>query len=390
MPMTHTRTFPSVLQSARFCCFSCLRSYWLFTSDVYIYDGVKLELHAESGTTGMRLKSDSKVIELRAHGGWLSLLNTELSSWDVDEADYASNYSAPRSYVTAISEVLETPPQTCVGHAKNDAGEARFDSDVEPRAAPSAQHTRFFSLQTYARQQVRGFCVDLSNEDLFDRVNVRGNIRFSDIHHNYFGMYTYGHQDGLWEYNLMHENAKYGFDPHDDSDNLRIHNNIVWDNGDHGIIASKRCNHVSIQNNVVYDNTNAGIMLHRSSDYATVRNNTVSGSGDACIAIFESMDGIYMYEGSDLPYVSDGLPSYNLIANNIIDTATEGIKMGNTVGNEFMGNVITNTADLRFRNSSGVIWKDNDIPVGVDIDPEGSCFTSDSDIAQLGEEAIVC
>ncbi|CAN0502414.1 unnamed protein product, partial [Ectocarpus sp. 12 AP-2014] len=217
------------------------------------------------------------------------------------------------------------------------------------------------------------------------------------------------------------------FDPHDDSDNLRIHNNVVWDNGDHGIIASKRCNDVSIQNNVVYDNANAGIMLHRSSDHAIVRNNTVSGSGDACIAIFESMEGdynnnkctdnkygfrwsvgashnkiydnevydsqqygIYMYEGSDLPYVSDGLPSYNIIANNIIDTATEGIKMGDTVGNEFTGNVITNTADLRFRNSSEVIWKDNDIPVGVDIDPEGSCFTSDSDIAQLGEEAIVC
>lgn len=46
-----------------------------------------------------------------------------------------------------------------------------------------------------------------------------------------------------------------------------------------------------------------------------------------------------MYEGSDEPYVTDGLPSYNIIANNIIDTATEGIKMGNTVGNEFTGNV---------------------------------------------------
>lgn len=46
-----------------------------------------------------------------------------------------------------------------------------------------------------------------------------------------------------------------------------------------------------------------------------------------------------MYKGSDLPYVTDGLPSYNVIANNIIDTATEGIKIGDTVGNEFTGNV---------------------------------------------------
>ncbi|CAM9266103.1 unnamed protein product, partial [Hapterophycus canaliculatus] len=104
--------------------------YWIFTSDVYIYDQVKLELHAESGCTGMRLKSDTKIVELRAHGGWLSLLNTELSSWDENEADYATNYSAPRSYVTAISEVMDDPPQTCIGHAKNDAGEARFDSEL--------------------------------------------------------------------------------------------------------------------------------------------------------------------------------------------------------------------------------------------------------------------
>lgn len=52
-----------------------------------------------------------------------------------------------------------------------------------------------------------------------------------------------------------------------------------------------------------------------------------------------------MYMGSDDPYVLDGYyytggkPSYNLIANNIIDTAAEGIKIGDTVGNEFTGNV---------------------------------------------------
>lgn len=38
-----------------------------------------------------------------------------------------------------------------------------------------------------------------------------------------------------------------GYDPHDDSDYLTIHDNIVYDNNWHGIIASKRCNNVSIQ-----------------------------------------------------------------------------------------------------------------------------------------------
>lgn len=41
--------------------------------------------------------------------------------------------------------------------------------------------------------QVRGFCKDLSNEYLFDSVNVRGDIRFSDLHHNYFGMWVHKH-----------------------------------------------------------------------------------------------------------------------------------------------------------------------------------------------------
>lgn len=41
---------------------------------------------------------------------------------------------------------------------------------------------------TLGSGQVRGFCKDLSNPEVFDRVNVRGDIRFSDIHHHWFGL----------------------------------------------------------------------------------------------------------------------------------------------------------------------------------------------------------
>ena len=44
-------------------CYVCARQrYWIFTSDVYIYDGVKLELHADSGTTVRTL-----LLVLKAH-----------------------------------------------------------------------------------------------------------------------------------------------------------------------------------------------------------------------------------------------------------------------------------------------------------------------------------
>lgn len=80
-----------------------------------------------------------------------------------------------------------------------------------------------------------------------------------------------GHQQGDWRRNLMHDNIEYGFDPHDDSDFINIHDNEVWGNGNHGIIASKRCDRVSIQNNTVYDGGNAGLFLHRSSDDGIVK-----------------------------------------------------------------------------------------------------------------------
>ena len=109
-------------------------------------------------------------------------------------------------------------------------------------------HPRSISTWTHRySDQVRGFCVNKSNRDVFDHVNVYGNIYDSDIHHNNFGVYTYGHQQGDWRRNKMHNNKGYGFDPHDDSDFLTIHDNEVYDNGYHGIIASKRCNGVSIQ-----------------------------------------------------------------------------------------------------------------------------------------------
>lgn len=54
-------------------------------------------------------------------------------------------------------------------------------------------HKAFLArLVISSHDQVRGFCADKSNPEVFDDVNVYGNIYDSDIHHNYFGVYTYG------------------------------------------------------------------------------------------------------------------------------------------------------------------------------------------------------
>ena len=56
----------------------------------------------------------------------------------------------------------------------------------------------------FGRAKVRGFCIDKSNLDLFDRVDVRGNIINCNIHHMWYGMYSYGHIGGVWINNLVH------------------------------------------------------------------------------------------------------------------------------------------------------------------------------------------
>lgn len=58
--------------------------------------------------------------------------------------------------------------------------------------------------------QVRGFCKDKSNPDVFDDVNVYGNIYDSEMHHLNFAVYTYGHQQGDWRRNVVHSNSGYG------------------------------------------------------------------------------------------------------------------------------------------------------------------------------------
>ena len=210
--------------------------------------------------------------------------------------------------------------------------------------------------------QVRGFCKDLSNPDVFETTNVYGDIIGCDIHHNYYGHYSYGQEGGVWINNKMHDNHQYGFDPHDDSDYLTIAGNEVYNNVNHGIIASKRCNNVKIYSNVVRDGGEfaAGIFLHRSSDAAEVYDNTIYNMQDAGIAMLESMDadihdndidgvryGIRMSLGSAGNNVYqntfNSCSDYGLFTYEGSDPPTEGVSDGRPNGNTFDNNQVTNT-----------------------------------------------
>ncbi|CAM9672153.1 unnamed protein product, partial [Discosporangium mesarthrocarpum] len=333
--------------------------------------------------------NDTNWYNLRGHGGNLSFSHTVVTSWDtslsppgprtLDPDDYESRVKG-RSYISCVSE--RAPEQECVGQSQNEMGECRMDIINSEMG-----YLGYYQSESYGLTwKVRGFCtVTKENLNIFDKVNVYGDVMNSDIHHLFYGLYTYGHQGGFWTNNKMRDNWWYGFDPHDDSDYLTIHNNEVYNNGKHGIIASKRCNHVSIQNNHVYNGgeTAAGIFLHRSSDNAIVRGNYIHNMQDACFAVLESFNldiqnnygefckygirfsvgsadnvfkdntldymasyTLYTYFGSDGPDVADndGRPKNNLFEGNIILNSPTGMKIKEGDSNVFKDNIFMDTS----------------------------------------------
>ncbi|CAM9726634.1 unnamed protein product, partial [Ectocarpus sp. 4 AP-2014] len=248
-----------------------LTGVWLVRTSLAVSNGVTMDLKGISAggdCDELKIRSSPTLIHaVRGHGGNLDIYKTLIQSWDENllTAHILADDSTgdePRSYIACSSEVVNENDTCDSGYAREDKGECRMDM-VDSELG----HMGYFASESYGiTWKVRGFCEDMSNPEVFDNVSVYGDITNCDIHHMWYGMYSYGHQGGVWTDSLMHDNYVYGFDPHDDSDYLTIRNNTVWNNKNHGIIASKRCDHVVIQDNTVDTSGGSGIMLHRSCD----------------------------------------------------------------------------------------------------------------------------
>jgi parallel beta-helix repeat protein len=248
---------------------------------------------------------------------------------------------------------------------------------------------------------------------LLDKVDVLSDIQNSRIHHNYFGVYTFGAYRMQWLNNEVDHNVQYGFDPHDDSDHLLIQGNNVHHNGNHGIIASKRCDHLTIRGNTSWANAQNGIMLHRSSDDCLIEQNHCYDNADTGIVItgsarntvrsnilvrnFEAgirldlgsadnqiesnecasntWHGLYLYKGSEEPEPGDdGRPKRNQFGNNLIHhNGKEAINLSDSDDNTFAANqLLANGAQLRFERGFRNRLDGNDIPNDVAVKTLGS------------------
>jgi nitrous oxidase accessory protein NosD len=375
---------------------------WLLRANLVLRDGSSLALHGSAvggDTDELRLLSrnvEDGFVFISAEHGTLDIQRTRIRSWDPDTGGPDTEYATHGRAWIRVRSMLAADGVTPL--------ESRMDireSDI--------------GYLGYAASEAYGLVWKVigSAAGLYDKVQVRGDIFGSRIHHNYFGVYTYGHQDGVWTENEVDHNVQYGFDPHDDSDNLLIADNDVHDNGNHGIIASKRCDHVVIRGNRSWANSGNGIMLHRSSDDAVVEGNEAWLNADSGVALFAvkraavrdnvlldngkagirlSMGvrdsvverneighagryGLYFYRGSDTPEPGDdGRNRGNAFVDNVVHgSGYRPIKMSDSDATTFERNSFRDDAKaFELRRSAGTRFTANEFPADVEVRTEGT------------------
>jgi len=184
-------------------------------------------------------------------------------------------------------------------------------------------------------------------------------IRNNDIHHVYFGLYTFGVGHMIIENNIIRNSAHYGLDPRTGTHDMIIRNNVVYDNNGSGIICSLNCYNILIENNRVHDNAENGIDFSRNMYNSIARNNIV----------YNEPSGIFVSQSHN-----------NQIYNNTISKSRAGINLNSgSSNNKISGNTIDNSisqALLINNGSSGNTFSSNKIigstPAGLKISQDST------------------
>jgi mannuronan 5-epimerase len=383
---------------------------WHLRANLVIEEGAQLALHG-TGIGGdvdqLRLQSNNATnansfVFINADWGSISIRRTSISSWDDAGGGPDIEYGTfGRAFVGVRSKLAAddvTPLESRMDIIDSDIGYLGHDD------------SEAYGLTW----KVIGAHPDPARS-IYDYVNVYGDILNSRLHHNFFGVYTFGHYGGRWATNEVDHNVGYGFDPHDDSDYVVIESNNVHDNGWDGIIASMRCDHLIVRGNVSRSNGQNGIILHRSSSDCVVENNQCLDNGTTGIVLtgdwrcivrsnllvrnFEAglrldlgsadnliegnvcasnvLYGFHLYKGSDTPELNDdGRPKRNRFANNLVqNNGLDGINLADSDDNTFATNAFyANGNTLRFVRGFRNRLDGNDISGGVTIKTFGSPF----------------
>ena len=174
-------------------------------------------------------------------------------------------------------------------------------------------------------------------------------IRNNDIHHVYFGLYTFGVGHMIIENNIIRNSGHYGLDPHTGTHDMIIRNNTVYDNNGSGIICSLNCYGILIENNKVHDNAGDGIDFSRNMFNSIVRNNIVYNEPSGIFVSQSHNNQIYdntISNSGNGIYINSGSTNNKLYYNTMFNSKSHAILITNgSSGNIFTYNkIVSSTA----------------------------------------------
>ncbi len=274
---------------------------WILRANLYVGKHVTLLIDGNQ-VSQLKLKSDDeKYIWIRSQEGNILISDTKVTSWNEKKNAPDENYADGRSFILA----------------KNSGRMDVVRSEIAYLGYPGITKRGGEFGGSY------GLSWKIKNGGFRDSL-ITGAVVDSSIHHNFFGIYTFGATGMVIRGNELYENAQYGIDPHDDSNNFIIENNRAFRNGRHGIIISRRCFNNIIRNNISYENKLHGIMIDRESD-----NNIVEGN-----LVYQNVDGIAI----------DGSHN-NLILSNEIQNNFRGIRINRVSSYNYLEeNIVMNNS----------------------------------------------
>jgi parallel beta-helix repeat protein len=295
---------------------------WILRKNLYIDKGVTLVIDGED-VSWLKLRSGKTGFAwLKSQEGNILIRNTKITSWDEQAGDVDRDWSDGRSYILQKSNGR----MDILGSEIAYLGYLGSPNRGNPFGGPY------------------GVSWKITNGSFRDELTT-GSIRKSRIHHNYFGVYTYGATGMVFSDNDVFENVEYGIDPHDDSNNLLIEGNRTYRNGKHGIITSKRCFANVIRKNHSYENGLHGIMLDRASDDNIVEDNVADRNVNG-IALFGSSGNVVSGNrlvGNKYAIRVNGRSTGNIFSGNTIEAGEKGIFLyGDSSGNYLFENDFSN------------------------------------------------
>lgn len=217
---------------------------WLLNANLLVDFGVVLNLSPTTGVQELRLRSQPSApgktgidydsfVYIRTDDSDLNIDNTKVFSWDAQANGGAGDYDRDplngRAYLLAKYNSTMNIRNAEIGYLGSEDGESYGLSwrDINDPTEPNVLRTR-----------------------------VTGEVINSQIHHNYYGIYTFQASNMVFRGNKFYDNVLYGFDPHDFSHSFVVENNEAYNNGSHGFILSRGCHNFVVRNNVSYNNRN--------------------------------------------------------------------------------------------------------------------------------------